>query len=85
MESAGHSSSGRAYSLETRKYSPEVFGKLDVLVDGGLKRGPDVVKALALGARAVGLGRVVFWELGAGGQEGVERTLQSMLRFLRVA
>jgi L-lactate dehydrogenase (cytochrome) len=46
--------------LETRKYSPEVFGKLDVLVDGGLKRGPDVVKALALGARAVGIGRVVF-------------------------
>ncbi|OQD65219.1 hypothetical protein PENPOL_c006G03680 [Penicillium polonicum] len=62
--------------LEIRKYSPEVLEKLDVMVDGGIRRGTDVVKALCLGARAVGIGRPAFWGLGAGGIAGVERTLQ---------
>ncbi|KAF2501184.1 putative mitochondrial cytochrome b2 [Lophium mytilinum] len=62
--------------LEIRKHCPEVFAKLDVLVDGGVKRGTDVVKALALGAKGVGVGRAALWGLGAGGQGGVERTLQ---------
>jgi L-lactate dehydrogenase (FMN-dependent) and related alpha-hydroxy acid dehydrogenases len=47
------------------------------MVDGGIRRGTDVVKALCLGARAVGIGRPAFWGLGAGGIAGVERTLQS--------
>lgn len=64
--------------LEIRKYCPEVFDKLEVLVDGGIRRGTDVVKALCLGARAVGLGRPALWGLGAGGIAGVERTLESM-------
>lgn len=63
--------------LEIRKYCPEVFGQVEVLVDGGIKRGTDVVKALCLGARGVGIGRAALWGLGAGGPEGVERTLQS--------
>jgi isopentenyl diphosphate isomerase/L-lactate dehydrogenase-like FMN-dependent dehydrogenase len=63
--------------LEIRKYCPEVREKLDVMVDGGIRRGTDVVKALCLGARAVGIGRAVFWGLGAGGIAGVERALQS--------
>ncbi len=63
--------------LEIRKYCPEVFDHIDVWVDGGIKRGTDVVKALALGAKAVGIGRAALFGLGAGGQEGVERTLES--------
>ncbi|KAI1401042.1 FMN-dependent dehydrogenase-domain-containing protein [Hypoxylon fuscum] len=62
--------------LEIRKYCPEVFDKIEVWVDGGIKRGTDVVKALALGAHAVGIGRAALFGLGAGGQEGVERTLE---------
>ncbi|XDG06891.1 hypothetical protein ABKA04_006506 [Annulohypoxylon sp. FPYF3050] len=62
--------------LEIRKYCPQVFEKIEVWVDGGIKRGTDVVKALALGARAVGIGRAALFGLGAGGQEGVERTFE---------
>ncbi|KAH0542605.1 hypothetical protein FGG08_003013 [Glutinoglossum americanum] len=62
--------------LEIRKYCPEVFTKLEVWVDGGIRRGTDVVKALCLGARGVGIGRAALWGLGAGGPEGVERTLE---------
>lgn len=64
--------------LEIRKYCPEVFQKVEVLVDGGIKRGTDVVKALCLGARGVGIGRAALFGLGAGGVAGVERTFESM-------
>ena len=67
--------------LEIRKYCPDVFNKLEVWVDGGIRRGTDVVKALCLGAKAVGIGRPPLWGLGAGGVDGVKRTLQSMLHF----
>jgi isopentenyl diphosphate isomerase/L-lactate dehydrogenase-like FMN-dependent dehydrogenase len=63
--------------LEIRKYCPEVFSKIEVWVDGGIKRGTDVVKALCLGAKAVGVGRAALFGLGAGGVEGVERTFES--------
>ncbi len=53
-------------------------GKADVLVDGGIRRGTDVVKALALGAKAVMVGRPVFWGLGAGGERGVRRVLEAL-------
>lgn len=62
--------------LEVRKYCPEVFKSIDIWVDGGIKRGTDVVKALALGAKGVGLGRAPLYGLGAGGQAGVERVLE---------
>ncbi|KAJ9409617.1 hypothetical protein DTO045G8_2543 [Paecilomyces variotii] len=62
--------------LEIRKYCPQVFDKIEVWVDGGIRRGTDVVKALCLGARGVGIGRPPLWGLGAGGVEGVKRTLQ---------
>ncbi|CAI7620407.1 unnamed protein product [Penicillium glandicola] len=62
--------------LEIRKYCPEVFDKIEVYVDGGIRRGTDVVKALCLGAKAVGLGRPALWGLAAGGVDGVRRTLQ---------
>ncbi len=67
--------SGRA----TIECLPEVVeavrGRVPVLVDGGIRRGSDVFKALALGARAVGIGRPYLWGLAAFGQPGVERVL----------
>lgn len=63
--------------LEIRKYCPEVFDRVEVWVDGGVKRGTDVVKALCLGAKAVGVGRAALYGLGAGGTEGVARMLES--------
>lgn len=62
--------------LEINKYCPEVHKSLEIFVDGGIKRGTDVVKALTLGARAVGLGRSPLYGLGAGGIEGVERVFE---------
>ncbi|KAF4544535.1 Mitochondrial cytochrome b2 protein [Lasiodiplodia theobromae] len=62
--------------LEIRKYCPEVFDKIEVWVDGGIKRGTDVVKALCLGAKAVGVGRAALYGLGAGGKEGVARVFE---------
>ena len=54
----------------------EVAGRIPVFVDGGVRRGTDVFKALALGAKAVGIGRPMLWGLGAFGQAGVERVLE---------
>lgn len=56
-----------------------VGGEIEVLMDGGVRCGTDVVKALALGARAVLVGRPVIWGLAVGGEEGV----RSVLRMLR--
>jgi isopentenyl diphosphate isomerase/L-lactate dehydrogenase-like FMN-dependent dehydrogenase len=66
--------------LEIRKYCPEVFSKVEVWVDGGIKRGTDIVKALCLGAKAVGVGRAALYGLAAGGPEGVARTFESKTR-----
>jgi isopentenyl diphosphate isomerase/L-lactate dehydrogenase-like FMN-dependent dehydrogenase len=73
---------GRA--LETMRGTieclPEVVeavqGKVPVFVDGGVRHGTDMYKALALGARGVGIGRPYIWGLSAFGQEGVERVLE---------
>jgi heme/flavin dehydrogenase (mycofactocin system) len=52
-----------------------VGDEVEVLLDGGIRRGSDVVKAVALGARAVMIGRAYLWGLAAGGQGGVENVL----------
>jgi L-lactate dehydrogenase (cytochrome) len=52
-----------------------VDGQVEILMDGGIRRGSDVVKALALGARAVMIGRAYLWGLAANGQAGVENVL----------
>ncbi|UNI18409.1 hypothetical protein JDV02_004680 [Purpureocillium takamizusanense] len=70
--------------LEMRKFCPEVFSKVEVMMDGGIHRGTDVVKALALGAKAVGIGRAALYGLALAGEEGVTRTLQSTQPTLEV-
>lgn len=57
----------------------EVGERLDVLVDGGIRRGTDMVKALSLGARAVMVGRPVLWGLAVGGSEGAQRVIDILL------
>ena len=67
---------------------PEVIaavnGRIPVIIDGGIRRGTDVFKALALGASAVGIGRPYCWGLGAFGQAGVERVLDLLNRELAI-
>lgn len=53
----------------------EVGSEVEVYFDGGIRRGSDIITALALGARAVGIGRPVFWALAAGGEAGVSKLL----------
>jgi isopentenyl diphosphate isomerase/L-lactate dehydrogenase-like FMN-dependent dehydrogenase len=60
-----------------------VAGKIPVIVDGGIRRGTDIFKALALGATAVGIGRPEAWGLAAFGQSGVEAVLEMLRRELR--
>ena len=62
-----------------------VGDRAEVYVDGGVRRGTDVVKALALGARAVLVGRPVLWGLAVGGAAGVERVLSGLAGELRLA
>ncbi len=73
---------GRAmdYCPSTIEVLPEIVeavgGRIPVLIDGGFRRGSDILKALALGADAVSLGRVPRWGLAAFGAEGVQRVLE---------
>ena len=55
-----------------------VGGKIEIIVDGGIRRGTHVLKALALGATACSFGKGFLFALGAGGQQGVEMVLQRM-------
>lgn len=62
-----------------------VDGAVEVLVDGGVRRGLDIAIALALGARGVLVGKPIFWALAAGGQAGVERALAILDEEFRIA
>jgi isopentenyl diphosphate isomerase/L-lactate dehydrogenase-like FMN-dependent dehydrogenase len=62
-----------------------VGGRVPVLVDSGFRRGTDIVKALAMGAQAVCVGRPYLWGLGAFGQAGVERVLEILRNETRAA
>ena len=63
----------------------EVGDDVEVVLDGGVRRGTDVVKALALGARACAIGRAYLYGLASGGEPGVERALELMEREIRRA
>ena len=52
--------------------------KMEVWVDGGIRRGSDIFKALALGAKCVGLGRPSLYAMGTYGEEGVQRMIQML-------
>jgi 4-hydroxymandelate oxidase len=62
-----------------------VGGRIPVLIDSGFRRGTDILKALALGANAVCIGRPYLWGLGAFGQAGVERVLELMRTEFEIA
>lgn len=53
-----------------------VDGCAEIMIDGGFRRGTDIIKGIALGAKIVALGRTMLWGLTVGGAEGVDRTLQ---------
>ncbi|KAF6766328.1 cytochrome b2 [Ephemerocybe angulata] len=59
-----------------RRQRPDVFDKLEVYIDGGIYRGTDVIKALCLGAKAVGLGRAFLYAQSAYGEAGVVKIIQ---------
>ncbi len=65
--------------IELRQRKPELFDQLEVFVDGGVRRGTDVLKAVALGAKAVGLGRPFLYAQSGFGEKGATRAIQIML------
>lgn len=79
---SNHGGRSLDYGPSTLEVLPEIVdavgGKVPVLFDSGLRRGADVLKALALGANAVCLGRVPLWGLGSYGATGVTRVLEIM-------
>lgn len=57
---------------------------MEVFIDGGIRRGTDIFKALALGAKAVGLGRPFLYALAAYGQQGVEKAVDLLTEELKL-
>jgi L-lactate dehydrogenase (cytochrome) len=72
--------------LEINKFAPHILGKhMEVFVDGGVRRGTDIIKALALGATAVGIGRPTLFSMAGGfGSYGVRRMVQILRRELQI-
>ena len=77
--------SGRAAIEVLPEIIEAVGGRMTVLIDSGFCRGTDVIKALAIGAQAVCIGRPYLWGLGAFGQPGVERVLEILRNETRAA
>ncbi len=77
------------YSIATLDALPavvdEVGAEVPVLLDGGVRRGTDVLKALALGARSVMIGRSYLWALAVGGSDGVQRLLEILREEIAVS
>jgi 4-hydroxymandelate oxidase len=86
---SNHGGRGEDNGRSTIDALPEIMaavkGRMPVIVDSGFRRGTDAVKALAMGAQAVGIGRPYLWGLGAFGQEGVERVLELVRTETRAA
>jgi isopentenyl diphosphate isomerase/L-lactate dehydrogenase-like FMN-dependent dehydrogenase len=77
------------YAPSTIEVLPEIVaavrGRIPVLLDSGVRRGADIFKALALGAKAVGCGRVPLWGLGAFGAAGIQRVFEILQAELTLA
>lgn len=69
--------------LELHMYAPEVFDQLEVMIDGGFERGSDILKAICLGASAVGIGRPFLYSLTYG-EEGCAHLIQSKCIFFHL-
>ena len=86
---SNHGGRGEDNGRSTIDALPEIIaavkGQIPVFVDSGFRRGTDVVKALAMGAKAVGVGRPYLWGLGAFGEPGVERVLEIVRTETRAA
>ncbi|KAH8812796.1 L-lactate dehydrogenase [Xylogone sp. PMI_703] len=71
--------------LEIRKFAPFLIDdKMEIYIDGGIRRGTDVVKALALGVNAVGLGRPFLHALAVGGESGVRKMIEILQEEIRI-
>jgi isopentenyl diphosphate isomerase/L-lactate dehydrogenase-like FMN-dependent dehydrogenase len=82
----GRSLDYQAASIESLEaVAAAVAGRAEVLVDGGFMHGEDVLKAVALGARAVLIGRLQCWALAAAGEEGLKRALELLRQELSIA
>lgn len=64
--------------LEIHKFCPEVLQKVEIYLDGSVRRGTDVLKALCLGAKGIAIGRTFMYALGTHGTQGVEKAIQSL-------
>jgi isopentenyl diphosphate isomerase/L-lactate dehydrogenase-like FMN-dependent dehydrogenase len=86
---SNHGGRSMDYGPSTLEVLPEIVdavgGRIPVLIDSGFRRGSDIVKALALGASGVMLGRAARWGLGAFGPSGVQRLLEILQSEVRVA
>ena len=76
--------SGRSTIESLPEVVDAIDGRLPIIVDGGFRRGTDIIKALAIGADAIAIGRPYLWGLGAFGQEGVETVLDILKRELEI-
>ena len=68
---------------QVKAISDAVGEKLEIILDGGVRRGTHVLKALSAGAKACSFGKAFLFSLGAGGQQGVERLLENMHKEIR--
>jgi len=76
--------SGRATITSLPEVVAGIRGRIPIVLDGGIRRGTDIFKALALGATATGIGRPYIWGLASFGQEGVETVLTILRRELEL-
>ena len=82
----GRQLDGAVASLDAlRAIAATTAGRIPLLVDGGIRRGTDVVKALALGASAVMIGRPYLWGLAVAGESGVTRVLDILRAEIELA
>ncbi|HTI15795.1 MAG TPA: alpha-hydroxy acid oxidase [Dictyobacter sp.] len=82
----GRQLDGAVTGLEAlTEIAPAVAGRCPLIVDGGIRRGTDILKSLALGANAVLLGRPTFWGLAVNGAEGVQHILSILHNELKMA